>query len=58
METKFVKEACPAQPPRQKQAYKSPSLHVYGAVHQFTQGTNTALTNDAGGSMGGVVTMM
>ena len=23
----------------QKQAYKSPLLRVYGAVHQFTQGT-------------------
>ncbi|MDO9606008.1 hypothetical protein [Hydrogenophaga sp.] len=57
METKSFQEAGQAQTPGQKQAYKSPSLHVYGAVHQFTQGTNTALTNDAGGNMGGVVKM-
>ena len=30
--------AATATPP-QKQAYKSPILRVYGAVHQFTQGT-------------------
>lgn len=23
----------------QKQVYESPILHVYGAIHQFTQGT-------------------
>ena len=34
----------------QKQAYKSPVLRVYGAVHQFTQGTKGA-ASDAGGTM-------
>lgn len=41
MEIKTVNQAPQAAtaPPPQKQAYKSPLLRVYGAVHQFTQGT-------------------
>lgn len=34
----------------QKQAYKSPLLRVYGAVHQFTQGTG-AQGSDGGTTM-------
>ena len=34
---KAPQEVTTASP--QKQAYKSPLLRVYGAVHQFTQGT-------------------
>ena len=41
MEIKTINEAphaaMAASP--QKKAYKSPSLRVYGAVHQFTQGS-------------------
>ena len=36
----------------QKQVYKSPLLRVYGAVHQFTQGTG------AQGSDGGTTKTM
>lgn len=41
MEIKTVNEAPHAATaiPPQKQAYKSPLLRVYGAVHQFTQGS-------------------
>ncbi|WP_310582472.1 tail fiber domain-containing protein [Deinococcus sp.] len=31
----------------QKQVYKSPLLRVYGAVHQFTQGSGTTAQQDA-----------
>lgn len=34
-----------------KQLYKSPLFRVYGAVHQFTQGTKTN-GSDAGFTMG------
>ena len=34
----------------QKQAYKSPLLRVYGAVHQFTQGSS-GMAADGGAGM-------
>ena len=52
MENKTVNEAPHAATAvgTQKQAYKSPLLRVYGAVHQFTQGTR-GTASDAGGTM-------
>ena len=35
----------------QKKPYKSPLLHVYGAVHQFTQGASGTAASDGGGVM-------
>lgn len=42
MEIKTSNEALQAATSPQKQAYKSPLLRVYGAVHQFTQGSGNA----------------
>jgi len=39
MEFKTTNGAPQAAASSQKLAYKSPSLQVYGAVHQFTQGS-------------------
>lgn len=36
-----------AATPLQKQVYKSPLLRVYGAVHQFTQGSGSTSMQDA-----------
>ena len=45
---KAPQEVTTASP--QKQAYKSPLLRVYGAVHQFTQGS-FGMSADGGGGM-------
>lgn len=52
METRTVNEASLAAVATspQKQAYKSPSLRVYGAVQQFTQGA-TGTSGDGGTGM-------
>ena len=46
MKIKTNDEALQVGASPQKQAYKSPLLRVYGAVHQFTQGSAGSATDN------------
>lgn len=50
METKTSDKAIQAVACLQKQPYTSPLLRVYGAVHQFTQGSMSAGNDGNGGT--------
>ena len=49
MEIETKNGAPAATIPLQKQVYTSPLLRVYGAVHQFTQGSKQSGNDGAGG---------